>query len=91
MLGDGRRLATLEPGDFFGEVGLLITGRRTASVVSLTPMRMVAMFDQCFRRLERELPDFAESVRAACMERCPAPSASGCARGLEYNRGDPGG
>ena len=36
---DGRRLAELGPGDFFGEIGLLITGRRTASVVSLTPMR----------------------------------------------------
>ena len=68
---DGRRLAELGPGDFFGEIGLLITGRRTASVVSLTPMRMVAVFDQGFRRLERELPDFAESVRAACTERLP--------------------
>ena len=68
---DGRRLAELGPGDFFGEIGLLITGRRTASVVSLTPMRMVAVFDQGFRRLERELPDFAESVRAACRERLP--------------------
>ena len=71
VLGDGRRLATLEPGDFFGEVGLLITGRRTASVVSLTPMRMIAMFEQSFRRLERELPGFAETVRTACMERFP--------------------
>ena len=66
---DGRRLAELGPGDFFGEIGLLVTGRRTASVVSLTPMRLIVMFEQSFRRVERELPTFAESVRAACAER----------------------
>lgn len=66
---DGRRLAELGPGDFFGEIGLLVTGRRTASVVALSPMRLIAMFDQSFRRVERELPTFADSVRAACAER----------------------
>ena len=92
VVGDGRRLAELGPGDFFGEIGLLITGRRTASVVSLTPMRMVAVFDQGFRRLERELPDFAASVRAA-LQGAPAPQLAprAASRGLEYNRGDPGG
>ena len=66
---DGRRLAELGPGDFFGEIGLLVTGRRTASVVALTPMRLIVMFEQSFRRLEKELPTFAASVRAACAER----------------------
>ena len=66
---DGRRLTQLGPGDFFGEIGLLVTGRRTASVVALSPMRLIAMFEQSFRRLERELPSFATSVRAACAER----------------------
>ena len=31
---DGRRLIELRPGDFFGEVGLLETGVRTASVIA---------------------------------------------------------
>jgi CRP-like cAMP-binding protein len=66
---DGRRLAELGPGDFFGEIGLLVTGRRTASVVALTPMRLMVMFEQSFRRLEREFPAFAAAVRAACAER----------------------
>jgi CRP/FNR family transcriptional regulator, cyclic AMP receptor protein len=66
---DGRRLAELGPGDFFGEIGLLVTGRRTASVVAVTPMRLIVMFEQSFRRLEKELPSFAASVRAACAER----------------------
>jgi CRP/FNR family transcriptional regulator, cyclic AMP receptor protein len=66
---DGRRLAELGPGDFFGEIGLLVTGRRTASVVALTPMRLIVMFEQSFRRLEKELPTFAAAVRAASAER----------------------
>lgn len=68
---DGRRLAELGPGDFFGEIGLLVTGRRTASVVAVSPMRLIAVFDQSFRIMERELPTFAGSVRAACAERFP--------------------
>ena len=34
----GDRLAELGPGDFFGELGLLVTGRRTADVVASSPM-----------------------------------------------------
>ena len=56
--------------DFFGEIGLLVTGRRTASVVSLS-MRLIAMFESSFRRLERELPVCADAVRAAAVARFP--------------------
>ena len=66
---DGRMLATLGPGDFFGEVGMLVTGRRTASVTALEPTRLVALFDRPFRRLEAEVPAFSVQVRAALGER----------------------
>ena len=59
------------PSDFFGEIGLLVTGRRTASVVSLSPMRLIVMFESSFRRLERELPVCADAVRAAAAARFP--------------------
>ena len=49
VLRDGRRLAELGPGDFFGEIGLLVTGRRTASVVALTPMRLIISVVQAAR------------------------------------------
>jgi CRP-like cAMP-binding protein len=62
-------LAQLGPGDFFGEIGLLVTGRRTASVVAREPTRFVAMFDQPFRRLEAEIPEFSKRLRAAMGER----------------------
>jgi len=62
-------LARLGPGDFFGEIGLLVTGRRTASVIARVPTHLVAIFDQPFRRLETEIPEFSQQVRAAMGER----------------------
>jgi CRP-like cAMP-binding protein len=73
---DGEVIATLGPGDCFGEIGLLATGRRTAAVVAETPMRILAMFDQSFRRFEREMPAFADSVRARMRDCFSRPAAS---------------
>jgi CRP/FNR family transcriptional regulator, cyclic AMP receptor protein len=66
---NGICVTELGRGDFFGELGLMVTGRRTASVVSTSPMRLFALFDQDFRRLEHELPHFAQGLRDACGER----------------------
>ena len=66
---DETTLATLGPGDFFGEIGLLVTGRRSASVVAREPTRLVALFDQHFRRLEAEIPEFSAPLRAAVGDR----------------------
>src|SRR5215831_9753600 len=62
-------IARLGPGDFFGEIGLLVTGRRTASVVARKPTHLVAIFDQPFRRLEAEIPEFSMQIRVAMGER----------------------
>jgi CRP-like cAMP-binding protein len=66
---NGLRVAEIGRGDFFGELGLLVTGRRTATVVATSPTRLFVLFDQDFRRLERDVPDFAQSLRETMSDR----------------------
>lgn len=66
---DGRVLATLGPDDFFGEIGLVESERRTATVTATSPMELIVIFGPNFRRLERELPELATQIRTAIRER----------------------
>jgi len=66
---NGECIAELGPGDFFGEIGLLETARRTASVVATTPMELIVMFQREFRQMEQEMPAVADRVRAAIRAR----------------------
>jgi CRP-like cAMP-binding protein len=65
----GAPVAKLGPGAFFGEIGLLVTGRRTASVTATSPMRLLALFDQDFRGVCAEVPTFERRVRDVMAER----------------------
>jgi voltage-gated potassium channel len=49
--------AMLGPGDWFGEIGLLTGGRRTADVVAATPMRLLRLTGELFQRHLHPLPD----------------------------------
>jgi CRP-like cAMP-binding protein len=66
---DGERIAELGPGEFFGEIGLLETERRTASVVATTPMELIVMFQREFRQMEQEMPAVADRIRTAIRAR----------------------
>ncbi len=66
---NGERIAELGAGDFFGEIGLLETQRRTATVTATTQLRVIVMSAQEFRRLEQELPAVADRVRSAIRAR----------------------
>jgi CRP-like cAMP-binding protein len=68
---EGERVGALGPGDFFGEVGLMLTGRRTASVTALSPMVLVTMFEQNFRKVEQQYPEVAERLRQTVKDRFP--------------------
>ena len=41
---DGKPARKLGPGDVFGEIAAISSGRRTASVVATSPMRLIALF-----------------------------------------------
>jgi CRP-like cAMP-binding protein len=66
---DGEIVRTLSAGDVFGEIGVLATGTRTASVVATSPMRVVAMFVREFKQLESRMPALARSLRETMAER----------------------
>jgi CRP-like cAMP-binding protein len=65
----GEVIRSLGPGDAFGEIGLLATGTRTASIVATTPMKLVAIFSREFKQLEARMPQITESLRASMRER----------------------
>jgi CRP/FNR family cyclic AMP-dependent transcriptional regulator len=66
---NGERIAELGPGEFFGEIGLLETERRTASVVATTEMELIVMFQREFRQMEQEMPAVADRIRTAIRAR----------------------
>jgi CRP-like cAMP-binding protein len=65
----GDVIRSLGAGDAFGEIGLLATGTRTASIVATTPMKLVAIFAREFKQLEARMPQIAENLRASMRER----------------------
>jgi CRP-like cAMP-binding protein len=64
VLQNGSPIRRLGPGDHFGEIAILSEGRRTASVVAATPMRLLVMFGTAFRLMEQEFPSVAKAIYA---------------------------
>ncbi|MEA2642688.1 MAG: ATP-binding cassette, subfamily bacterial, partial [Chloroflexota bacterium] len=67
--GDVRRLAVLEDGDFFGEIALLETVPRTATVRTLTPCVLLALDQHQFTTLLRVAPGLRAVFEHAAAER----------------------
>lgn len=65
----GKHLATRGAGEFVGEIALLTTTKRTATVIAATPLRCFVMTRGDFRRVLDENPGVERKVMQALAER----------------------
>ena len=65
----GELLAELGPGDFFGEMALLESDRRNATVTAKTPMSVIVMTRASFRALDRSQHELHETIASAIAQR----------------------
>jgi CRP-like cAMP-binding protein len=61
---EGRILATVDEGGYFGELALLDGEPRAADVVAASDVKIAVLGIRMFRTLVRELPDLAEQLLA---------------------------
>ena len=66
---DGSLVRTLGAGDVFGEIAVFFGGKRTATVVATSPMRLVMLFNGELARLDREVPEVGRALRTTVQER----------------------
>jgi CRP-like cAMP-binding protein len=59
---DGRRVGTIKPGSFFGEMAILDGNARSATVITALPSRMLVLDARQFRRLLDHAPTVAQRV-----------------------------
>jgi CRP-like cAMP-binding protein len=66
---DERKVNTLGPGDFFGEIALVSHEPRTATVTATSPVRALVITERSFRRLLDDAPRVQHKVMEAMAER----------------------
>jgi len=66
---NNRKVNTLGPGDFFGEIALVSREPRTATVTATSPVRALVITDRSFRRLLDDAPRVQTKVMEALAER----------------------
>ena len=66
---NGVELTRLGPGDFFGEIAFGGGGRRSATVTSTSPTRLLCMFGTRYRELQESHGDIAAQIEAQCRAR----------------------
>ena len=69
VLRGGEVVRRLGPGDHFGEIAILSEGKRTATVMAATPMKVLVMFGTPFRLMEQQFPSVAQAIYADAAQR----------------------
>jgi len=59
------KVREIGPGDVLGEVAVLASGRRTASVVATSPVQVIALFKRDVWHLDEDAPEAAQRLRSA--------------------------
>jgi voltage-gated potassium channel len=62
-------VAAYAPGDFFGEMAIAGDGRRTATVTTTSPAKVLTLFGTEFRRLQQAQPEIAARLESAIRQR----------------------
>ena len=65
----GKKVASLGPGDFFGEIALIAKTPRNATITTTSPVRALVITDRAFRQLLDHSPQIAVGVLTALAER----------------------
>lgn len=68
------KIASVGPGDVLGEIGVLQTHKRTATVVATSPMRLVVMYGPELTALTDKMPKVLDRLYAIIRERTPDPT-----------------
>ena len=66
---DGKEIAELKHGDWFGEIALLTHRPRTATVTTTSPVRCLVISDRAFKRLLQDVPSLAPKLLASVAAR----------------------
>jgi len=75
-LGEERRVAVLEDGDYFGEIALVRNVPRTASVRSISDCILLSLAAEQFLRLMEQSPQMREEIEKVMSERFSTHDAS---------------
>jgi CRP-like cAMP-binding protein len=65
----GELLAQLGPGDFAGEIGVMQSARRNATVTASTELTVIVMTARDLRQIARDMPSVAAQIDAAIASR----------------------
>ena len=74
VIQDGKTVAELGPGEFFGEMGVLERAPRNATVVAQTPMTLLTLSSWDVKRLESKSPESMKQLQDVIEKRRAAQS-----------------